>query len=1182
VKPDFVPQSDWIILEKYGSQYNVPPELIAAIGWQETNWGQKGAGRDGYILGVGVPSKGPRLASAAGIEQQLMTSMCYTGLPWIASLSMYLRRYGGVNYNAILAFVSEVHRPDDPATWAQNVWSIYQSIESGEWEGSGTSQESSVTTRGSLGSKPEWFNPTQPGKCYFTKPLRMDRQDDLNSEINPAEYTPEDIVNLMHYNDTMYDKRGRLVQAFPTFLMMFIDEGEWVGGRKLWNNFYFYHSMVSLDIVKERGNPADLAYMELTNVYGALNHYTVPPNLTKLRTIQRLFPAITQHSLEMRRQLFKDLMIRPGARVHIRMGYSSQASGLPVVFNGTIVEVDAEEMATFVAQGDGHELLNEMLNFGPDDKTSFFNTGTEPTSIISRILAKRGIGFHLESNMLKNLIGRMIGDVPSEFGKGYSFGASSPYGIEHFGTVKKPEGPLVWGNDVATFDVLMNVYSTNIKIGELNKIWRDYAAQKSPGTQQPTQDTSTEVATNESEEPDAVGMLDDTSDAWEGIKGTKLWKMVEKEVETKIQEAVRGIEHGLDVLSSKWEETRSKIFGERNIGVWLGKKTPWDIFSIIAKCTTGYIISVVPFQFRSTFFFGLPWWPMCIKYKWTKRNVPPPANTASAGDNQTPDAVGMLDDTGAAWEGIKGLLGIRDTSKDKAVSVMSEASYECVYTTLQQFYTFSSHTDILYNSVKASARDIATNVAAIYTLGGKAVTSPVVMADWTIRADLQKTDLVDSGTVQDIIGPDMVYHYFGERIGEDRAIIFAQSHLVEKMRNMYKDNLIVRGTPSVKPYDLFYLDDTYTCMFGLAEVGKVVHSISPQTGFISMVKPDLITRHIELTEQWNRLYTHAIAAGTYVLFRVLRFMVRTRLTGGKFMEKMAVLRQNALQFAQKGKAMVTEGIEGFLNKFRDVEITADASDEVADVVRAAGMGGKLRKAMSIAGGFAKVARVTIVPALVEIAVFGLIDGLLQSIEKVFTNMNKVKIYPLMLKDKYFVAGITGSKNLVAFDEGSNDTKGSAGGSNMEYINGTAGQQALPNGMYLGAPSDRAGTVTSVFDELREPPKYNKTYRHKGVDIAFYPNNAPITAVQAGTAAKATYDAGYGNYVVIDHGENISTLYAHLSSINVSVGSTVKAGQVIGYQGNTGNARGPHLHIELIINGQQMNILPYLPPLVMGG
>ena len=65
---------------------------------------------------------------------------------------------------------------------------------------------------------------------------------------------------------------------------------------------------------------------------------------------------------------------------------------------------------------------------------------------------------------------------------------------------------------------------------------------------------------------------------------------------------------------------------------------------------------------------------------------------------------------------------------------------------------------------------------------------------------------------------------------------------------------------------------------------------------------------------------------------------------------------------------------------------------------------------------------------------------------------------------------------------------------------------------------------------------------------------------------STYSAAYGNYVVINHGGGVSTLYAHMSKRAVSKGDVVSQGDVIGYVGSTGYSTGPHLHFEIIKNG----------------
>lgn len=98
-----------------------------------------------------------------------------------------------------------------------------------------------------------------------------------------------------------------------------------------------------------------------------------------------------------------------------------------------------------------------------------------------------------------------------------------------------------------------------------------------------------------------------------------------------------------------------------------------------------------------------------------------------------------------------------------------------------------------------------------------------------------------------------------------------------------------------------------------------------------------------------------------------------------------------------------------------------------------------------------------------------------------------------------------------------------------------------------------------------------SYRHRGVDITgsgVY--GAPIVAACSGVVTKSEYHSSYGNYVMIDHGSGYATLYAHCSRLAVSVGQEVKAGQVIGYVGNTGHSFGAHLHFETLKDGTRYN------------
>lgn len=98
--------------------------------------------------------------------------------------------------------------------------------------------------------------------------------------------------------------------------------------------------------------------------------------------------------------------------------------------------------------------------------------------------------------------------------------------------------------------------------------------------------------------------------------------------------------------------------------------------------------------------------------------------------------------------------------------------------------------------------------------------------------------------------------------------------------------------------------------------------------------------------------------------------------------------------------------------------------------------------------------------------------------------------------------------------------------------------------------------------------------HLGIDLAA-PNGTTVRAANAGTVLTSSYHWSYGNYVLIDHGGGIATLYAHMSSNAVSVGETVAAGQTVGWVGLTGNTFGYHLHFEVRENGATVNPRNYL-------
>lgn len=122
-----------------------------------------------------------------------------------------------------------------------------------------------------------------------------------------------------------------------------------------------------------------------------------------------------------------------------------------------------------------------------------------------------------------------------------------------------------------------------------------------------------------------------------------------------------------------------------------------------------------------------------------------------------------------------------------------------------------------------------------------------------------------------------------------------------------------------------------------------------------------------------------------------------------------------------------------------------------------------------------------------------------------------------------------------------------------------------------------GRLTSKYGPRIDPVTKKAGDFHRGIDIAAA-QGEPIKAAKAGTIFENSKNAWWGNFIVIDHGGNVMTLYCHQSRTAATKGKKVTPSDVIGYVGKTGKATGPHLHFEVWVGGYQKNTDPlqYLP------
>ncbi len=134
----------------------------------------------------------------------------------------------------------------------------------------------------------------------------------------------------------------------------------------------------------------------------------------------------------------------------------------------------------------------------------------------------------------------------------------------------------------------------------------------------------------------------------------------------------------------------------------------------------------------------------------------------------------------------------------------------------------------------------------------------------------------------------------------------------------------------------------------------------------------------------------------------------------------------------------------------------------------------------------------------------------------------------------------------------------------------AAQSSAPT----ATPSASSGLIWPVSGPITSPFGMRWGSLHPGIDIGVG-TGTPIHAAASGRVIVAGYSGGYGNLIVIDHGNGSATAYAHQSSLAAAVGQQVSQGEVIGYVGSTGFSTGPHLHFEVRVGGSPVDPMGYL-------
>src|SRR6266542_2350314 len=173
-----------------------------------------------------------------------------------------------------------------------------------------------------------------------------------------------------------------------------------------------------------------------------------------------------------------------------------------------------------------------------------------------------------------------------------------------------------------------------------------------------------------------------------------------------------------------------------------------------------------------------------------------------------------------------------------------------------------------------------------------------------------------------------------------------------------------------------------------------------------------------------------------------------------------------------------------------------------------------------------------------------------------------------LADKMAQAGGLGIAKMLQHELSKHDQEGTKSSAPTAHAPATSINDGRLQSLQAPLRAPGTGAVTSSFG-TRHDPLEGDSRMHAGVDLRAATGTI-AHAAQAGTVVRAESAGGYGNLVVVDHGNGVETRYGHLSHIDVQPGDHVEAGAAVGEVGATGRATGPHLHFEVRRDGRAID------------
>lgn len=806
----------------------------------------------------------------------------------------------------------------------------------------------------------------------------------LEACSNPAQYMRDSF-----YDAIRNDYRGRMLRAFPTFYMVFADEGREVGLWKLHDNFYSINAIHEIQIVKSRKIPADTCKIVLSNMFQTFTTNDEDCTINYKGSLGDLVtnflnPGVAVQKEELKRLAAKKInraKLQTGVRIHIRIGYGANAADLPCCFNGVISEIKPGELVTVVAQGDGVELCNPIYMEEDADVIKNNDTflswdkcvcGFPPKDIIQGFLTAKGGPM---AAWLRDQYRSKTGGTAEEEAKALAKRNNEEgYASSWFDR----DGFIMYG--------LLNIFNNNpFGIRHFgDPAYRDIFAQGEPAQNlYEITNRSESVFSDDLEKRvyfgDGALDLDDKLNGWSRID---------------------------DHNDLPW--ISFKPYG----------KTVWDILHICKSIAPDYMVGIADFQFRSTVFLGKPHYYYAYKYvcegdgktlyekrkpfqQWHLYN-----NFSDIVDNKISASSEKMKTNATGIYEIEG-----DTGMQKTAPMWVDQD---IYPEYQKSMVVDTK---LFGKSWIKHNSITGKINAIPVLG------------WIT----EKLESIPAWFSNKFLDQNFA-SWFDQRgsvsshskTAEDAVI----NALKDSVKEMYQGYLIVLGDPSVKPYDRMQISDAYEDMDGLCDIREVVHTLNPYNGFTTTITPDAISAHDMKSEilkmNWatkmlartgsavsiallgmatgNKLY----AKGAEVVEKAKQYTTKTKLWEGLTKDgKQAFNFLKNTNTAKAGAATIKELLGSFGVNLTKGAKAASTGAAAATATASAAAGG------ATAGATVAAAGVALAPALIAAGIITIIGGAVNTaLYRTIKGMQVLYIFPLRKYGKALTAGLDGQQGLV--------------------------------------------------------------------------------------------------------------------------------------------------------------------------